>query len=809
MTLMQLQRQTTLAIKSLLQVPSFCTTLVLTLALTLSCFFVALSLFSGFFIKPLDIESESRFVVIEQSNIYQDRVFEGMQSVQNMLNWRQTEALYQKRALISSFSDVVENLPGSPKLTLSFVSDDYFTMMKMPLALGRYLTTTEDINQKTPEVIISYPLWQKYFNGEARVLGASLRIVDKLYTVVGVAAQAYSDPYFLNQGKGELWLSFSENERFFGTKRGEYHPWTSRQENLKLLAILTEQGTHSTLAQQLYQNSLRHRGEWQSAEQELQDIKPIIRLYRDVEVAEHDTLAIVVLLSVICLVLIAIFNVSNLFISRAHTLQHQLVLQAMLGAKRCVLFRGIFLEALLLVASAVVVGLFFAAWQLRLVQSLTHSYLPLIDTLSLDSTVLLSAVLIVLLLALLFAFVTSRMVNFNQLSQSIRTSGKGSVKALSMQMTKTLVAVQLFFTTVLVLGATLVLSKSADTLLRPLGTQVDNMYSVMLHIPNDSTPFPKRYTHIEDFKQALRKIPGVVGVAHGESPLQNDLAVVAMRDLAGEWMPSMIRANVGPDYFALTGLSLIAGRTFSEAAIRGDKEEVIVSEAAAHALKPGGNVLGDTFFIFNPDVPAEVVGISQNFNHPKRYTELQGKTAWLPALPFGYPFIIEMEPDVTLTRAQVQSAIQSVAGQAGIWRFLDLTQTYHKLTYLERLTLLLSFGLCGFSLLLCGVGIYGVLSYSFEQRRYEFGMRMALGAKKQRLYRLLISDTLIPVCAAIFVAVTVVVGLYLSAPSSEWVLVKPSWFLVVLMTLLTFALFCAVYPMRQLINSAPMSAIRQ
>lgn len=183
----------------------------------------------------------------------------------------------------------------------------------------------------------------------------------------------------------------------------------------------------------------------------------------------------------------------------------------------------------------------------------------------------------------------------------------------------------------------------------------------------------------------------------------------------------MVRGNVGPDYFALTGLELVAGRTFSEAAIRGEKEEAIVSWAAAQALKPDGDVIGETYFIFNPDVPAEIVGISKNFNYPKRHHELQGKTVWLPALPLGYPFMIEMEPGASLTRAQIQNAISAVNGQAGIWRFLNLTKTYQSITYLERLTLLLSFALCGFCLLLSGVAFTVCLTIAFNKDATSLG----------------------------------------------------------------------------------------
>ena len=115
--------------------------------------------------------------------------------------------------------------------------------------------------------------------------------------------------------------------------------------------------------------------------------------------------------------------------------------------------------------------------------------------------------------------------------------------------------------------------------------------------------------------------------------------------------------------------------------------------------------------------------------------------------------------------------------------------------------------LCGFCLLLSGVGIYGVLNYSFQQRRYEFGMRMALGAKRHRLYRLLLSDTIAPMLVAMLAAIMVVAGFYMSV-SSDWLLAKSSWLFVVIVTMLAFALATAIYPMRQLINSTPMRALK-
>nr|WP_253257083.1 ABC transporter permease [Pseudoalteromonas sp. GCY] len=770
-----------------------------------------MSLLSSYFIKPLNIQNESHFAVVEQRNLFTENSSAGYQSMQAMLDWYREEDLFETRALINSFSDVVDNLPGQPKLDITFASNDYYAMIKMPLAIGRHISPTEEINQKHSEVLISYELWQTYFSGKQSVLGESLSIIGRFYTIVGVTAQQFRDPHFLNQGKSQLWLPFSEDERYFGDQRGQYDAWSSRQRDLKLLAIVKPELKFSHITEKLQQQIISTQTEWKAAEPELVRIEPIVRSFREVEVGDKDKLAIIVMISITCLVLIAILNVSNLFISRSQAIQKQLALQAMLGAKRRLLFNNILFESLILTGASVLVALFLAAWEIQLVKSLTQGYLPLVDALSLDATVMISALTLTLSLAFLFAYITTRMINFEQLRHGAQSSGKGSTNQLNQTATRVLISIQLFFTTSLVLGASLILSKSTDTLLRPVGTEVQNMYSVMLHIPNDQTPFPERFGKIELFKQALMKVPNVQGVAHGESPLQESQRISAMRDMSGQLTPTMPIGNVGRDYFDLTGLELIEGRNFSESAIRGNTEEVIVTKAVNDLLKPDGSMIGDSYFGFNPDVPAEVVGISENFNHPSEFDKHQGKMIWWPALPLGYPYIVKMDQDKPLTREQVLKAIRSVHGNAGIWRFTNLSQAYNSVTYLERMTLILGFTLCGFTLLLCGVGIYGVLSYSFHNRKYEFGMRMALGAKKKQLYILLTCDTMGPIITAISTACLMVTGLYFGFADSltDWMSVKISWLVPVITLLLLFAYVVAYYPMRKLIKSSPMKVLRQ
>lgn len=271
------------------------------------------------------------------------------------------------------------------------------------------------------------------------------------------------------------------------------------------------------------------------------------------------------------------------------------------------------------------------------------------------------------------------------------------------------------------------------------------------------------------------------------------------------------QAWVGRDYFDVTKLKIIEGRTFSEAAIRGEKHEFLVTKAVNDLLKPGGSLIGEKFMSFDPDNPVEVVGITENFNHPKYFDLHQGRHFWWASQAYGYPYVIKMEQGKTLNREALLQTVRAIDSRIGIWKFDVLEDEYAKMVHMERITLGLCSILALFTLTLAGIGIYGVLSYNLGLRRYEFGMRMALGAKQKRLYQLLLNDTLLPLLFAFLTALVVTLGGYAVFKESlePWLLLEPTWLLSMAVGILVFALFATLYPMTKLLSAKPMAALKQ
>ncbi|MCF6443010.1 ABC transporter permease [Pseudoalteromonas luteoviolacea] len=812
MNIIRFTNQLKLAINSLTQAKGFSASIILTLSLTLACFFVVMSLFSSYFIKPLKVENESRLVIVEQDNIYADKNSPGYQSFQAIDHWYNSQQVFEKAAAVSTSQRIIKSLPGQPKIDVTYATSEYYELFKVPLVLGRHIAPAVTFEEQVQEMLISYAFWQRYFDGDESVIGQSLQVEGlqvKSFKVVGVVAKEFVDPFMFNGGKAQVWFNFSSDARYF--REENRSPWSSLYSSLKLVGVLKHGETHDSTVTHLYQSIQQIKTQWKEGFPSLIDLKPIVTSFREAELGDNDNLAILLLAGVTGLLSIALLNVSNLFITRAVVKHKQLALQAVLGAKLRVLFQSILLETSVLMIASVLVALFIAAWGIQLFVSVSDGFLPLISDLSLDMTVLCSALVTCFLLSFLFAFITSRLINFTKLRMQIQSSGKGAVSQVNPYTIKLMIGFQLFLATVLVISATMVLNKSLETLNRPLGSETENLFTVQLFIQNMEESISERYHYIDAFKEALRNIDGVERVAHGDSPVQMHVRSTTVTDMSGKESLFIPQAWVGRDYFDVTGLKIIEGRTFSDAAIRGEKHEFLVSKAVNDLLKPGGSLVGESFISFDPDNPVEVVGITENFNHPKSFGRHQGRQFWFVAQPYSFPYIVKMEEGKSLSRELVFQAGRTVDPRTGVWLLTDMHHEYGMMTHMERMTRNLSIVLAMFTLLLAGIGIYGVLSYNLGLRRYELGIRMALGAKSKTLYKQLFKDTILPLASSFILAVLVCISSYskLTEHVNDYMLLNATWLTAVCMGIVLFALFATLYPMSKILGSKPMASLRQ
>ena len=806
----QFMTQMRLAKASLVNAPAFSLAVISTLALTLTSLFVVLSLINVYFFKPLPVEEESRLSVVELKTGYGDDTSQGFQSYPALTHLFKNQNSFERQFMTNTSNFVALNLPGEPRLNSVFATSEYYKILQVPLVLGSHFSDELELEQKSDGVLISEAIWRKYFNGDKSVIGQSLNTLgDFSYTIQGVVSSSYSAPYMFREGLVDVWFPMSSDRRHFATDFKS--PWSEYFRFLKIVGVRKAGLTSADVQAELNQQLDNIEAEWRAGEENLTSLSTVISDYRHLELGDKDHLSLFMLAGTLALVLIALVNVSNLFFSRAVAQQRNLALQAILGAKRKTLFNALFSQTFLLVSCSMLVALFLSAWGIKIFKQLATGHLPLVQSISIDATLIGLAVLFTLILAYLFSWLNAKLINYQSLNSHVQASGKGASKQVSGTTIKWLIGCQMLLASLVVISSQMALTKALDTINKPLGSKVTNLYSVIGFIPgvNDEVTPVEAVEKRQQLVAALRQHPDVLKVAEGTSPVQKQSYRQAITDMSGHTKEFIPGIWVGQDYFDITGLNIIEGRTFSDATIRGETYEFLVSKSTAEMLSPDESIVGKTYEGLGGNV-YEVVGVTDDFHHPLYDHEDNGRRFWWPIFPYALSLVIEMQPGKELTREKVLKMYRDVHPKASLWQYLDLEQEYDQLLYLDTVTLWVCIILALFTILLAAVGIYGVLSYNLQSRRFEFGIKMAVGAKASHLYKQQTKQTLVPLFMAVLIAFCISWLTYtaLHESMSNWL--RFDFILVataVVFTLL-IALAASFRPLHKAIKSEPMKALR-
>lgn len=801
--------QFNLAFRSLKSAPGFVASVMVTMSLTLATLFVVFSLVNTYFLKPLDVLDEQKLYVVEQEVDTPIGTHSGFQSYKAIIHWYKTQSSFEKLTPVSPNNIMLTSLPGEPRVVATFAMPDYFDLLKVPMLLGQSFARNLPLEQTSDKVVISEEFWQKYFDRTPDIIGKTINDGQRSFNIIGVVAKSFESPYMFYSGKTDIWLHFGSDRRFFNN--GEWdNPWDNTYKSLKLVGTANQGTSRESILKDLDDRIEDIRAEWLEGYETSTDFRPLVTPYRNVELGDKGHLSLFLFAGTLGLFLIAVVNVCNLFFSRALAQHKTLALQAVLGAKRRLLFNAILTQTSILMMASVGLALFISAWGIKLFKHLAAGNLPLVKSLAIDINLLAVAISLSLLLAYLFALVTSRLVDYKALKKQLQSSGKGSVNQVSTRTVKGLITTQMTFASLLIIFACLALTKTHQTLDRPMGSKVENMYSFGAFIrgENDELSMTERFDKTQKIKQVFEQLPQVKAVSLGSSPVSVRITKSTLADMDGKTTDFTPQAWVGSGYFEHTGLKLLKGRTFSDEALRGEKNEVMVTQSLAYLLDPNGDVLGKVYD--GHEEKNEVVGITENFNHPNYFDQDQGRHIWWPSRPFGYNFIVETKPGHTLDQEKVLLTLRNEDARFNIWQFISLNEEYGRIIYMDIITLYLSYILAAFTLLLASVGIYGVLSYNLGLRRFEFGIRMALGAKKVRLYKLLVKDAIVPLLLGVILAniITLLIYNQFYDSLSPWLTFDVSFALPAILLSTTIAIYASIRPMQKIIKARPMKALR-
>lgn len=789
----------------LIKKPGFTIVAVLTLAIGIGANTAIFSLVYGVLLHPLPYPEAERSVTVWQVPT-ENAAARRLASPANFLDWRERAKSFSELAGVMAFTyDYV--VDGQPETFHAVqVTDGFFRALGIRPVMGRDFRP-EDFQPNAGNVVLmSYGLWQQRFGGDAQIVGRSLVLNGQPYTVVGVLPEGFDTPVYSGRRIYAPLVFWEE---------------MGRERVSSYIGVLGRLQDGVTLGDA--QAEMAGIGGQLAAEYPSENSKvgvTVLPLHEHVVGAVERPLWL--LLGAVGLVLlIACANVGNLLLARGSERSRELAIRAALGAHRRRLVRQLLVECLLVAVAGAVAGLFLAQAVLKLAVTSGGTLLPRLDQVALHPPVLAFSaglgLLTVFLTGLLPALHTTR----NNLETLLRESGRATTSGpASARFRHALVGAQVALAVVLLVGAGLLLRSFAGLLAVDAGFATENVAALRAYIWARYPDPAQRRQYVSDVLDRLRATPGVQGAAACmRFPFMSDsspqLIPLRLPDRAtAPGQEPRAAGNIAtPDYFATLGIPLNHGRVFSEFDNASGSRVAVINETMSRRIWPGEDPIGKTFgFNFFGPQQVEVVGVVGDVRQMRLESDAQPEF-FIPHAqsPTGsVVFTVRTSGDVRAALGTIQSAIWQVNPEQPFYLVSTVDELLARSLAQRRFTMWTLGGFAALALLLAVVGVYGVVSQATTQRRHEIGVRLALGAQRGDVLRLILRQGMTVVVAGTALGAAVAMGLvrfvaallYGVHPSD------PLTFAGVVVVLLAAALVACWIPARRAARLDPTVALR-
>ncbi len=696
-----------------------------------------------------------------------------------------------------------------------------FDVLRVKPRLGRGIQAADEKPGAEKVAVISDKLWRDRFGGDSKAVGSLLKVDGVSTRVVGVMPPDFRFP----EAGTALWLPMTidpaklEAGNFNYTAIGRLRPGvTPKQAERDLSALVAR-------IAEAYPDSGISRGMLESAK-----LAVLVHPLRDDVVGEVQRILWLLLGSVGCILLIACANVANLFLVRAEGRQREVAVRTALGASRGAVFRLFVGESLALALIGGLLGLGLAAAGVRLLVSLRPEGIPRLEEIGVDGTVLAFTFLLSLFAGLLCGGFAALRYGAPELVPALKEGGRGGTAGRGRHRARNvLVVIQMALALVLLVGSALMVKsfwrlRSVDPGLDPEG-----VLTVRLDLPEAG--YEDAFANARFVQQLLEKVRALPEVVSAgtvtDLPLSgsDSNSGYSFEDfpLGPDQVPPILGTRfVSPGYFETMGIPLIEGRTFERIDPAKRSNEVVVSEALARRFWPNQSALGKRLAQGLPDKAMwhTIVGVVGSVRDhgldekpwpsvyfPVLRLGMTGEGEWVPR---SFYLAVKGRIDPASLTASVRRAVWSLDPNLPLTQVRPMTEVVSRSMARTSFTMLLLVIAAAVALLLGSVGIYGVISYVVSQRTREIGVRMALGAARTDISRMVLREgaviTLIGIGLGIAAALAVtrlMLALLFDVSPTD-----PVTFAVVPVMLAAVALLASWMPARRAAAVEPLEAIR-
>jgi predicted permease len=732
------------ALRLLRKSPGLTASALLTLALGIGASAAMFTVVQRVLLRPLPYPDAGR--VMDVNEVHNGRPF--AVSAVNLQDWR---ARNHSFASLGAYNPSTVTLAGDTpeRVDTVYADAEVFAALRVPAASGRTLNA-DDLREPSAAVAaISYRLWQRRFGGDPSAVGRMIAVDGKPHEIVGIMPPGFDFPEH-----AEIWLPLVLTPESLSPRQRGAHYLSVVGRLRDGVSQRAAQADVAAIEADLARHYPRQVAEYTVA------VTPLL----DKLVVDVRQPLLVLFAAVLCMLLIACVNVSNLLLARATTRVSEMAVRSALGAARAQIFRQLCIESLVLALGGGIAGLLIGSWALRVLLSIAPADLPRVEGLGLNPLVLVFALALSMTTGLLFGVVPALIASRADLGTYLKDGRRGTDVSTSRRgLRQLMVAVQVALAVVLLTGAGLAL-RSFDQLTRVQpGFDASHVLTFNVQLPGGTYPtFNSDAAFFREYMQRLQGQPGVIAAGAVLLPPLTPSGfggTVTFPDRTGPAAEGSMQVRcITPGYLDTMRIPLHAGRTFAWSDVRGGAGVALISETAARKYWPGENPIGRSLRIgvnlgLRETQPRAIVGIVGDV-HVGAIDDDPPPVVYVPQDQYAsdeMTMVVRTAGDPVATVPLVRQVLATMDRNIAISRVRPLEELAARAVAGPKFRALLLAGFALTSLVLAAIGIYGTLAFSVSRRRSEIGLRLALGAGGASIIRMVMREGFRPVCAG-FVA---------------------------------------------------------
>jgi putative ABC transport system permease protein len=793
------------SLRRLAQTPAFTLVAIATLALGIGANSAIFSIVYAVLLKPLPFKEPNQLVQLYQT--YEGRNVPYF-SPQNFLDTQSQATKFDSIAAMDTGGVTLTGRGAPAVLQGAEVSASFFDVFAITPSLGRFLRADENEPDKASAVVLSHAVWKSRFGGDPGILGQSIRLDQKPFTVVGVAPPTFAFP----EG-ADLWTPLDYNEVFRNSSRGAWY--------LKVFGRLKADSTFAGAVEETKTIAARLAAAYPAANEGLGGT---VRSLHESLIGNSRTALYLLLGAVGLVLLIACVNVANLLLARAAAREAEFAVRQALGASKGRVLRQLLTESLLLGAIGGVAGVVAASLSLDSLIALQPSGVNRLIEARIDRTVILFAAGLSILTGLLCGTLPGIFAR-RMPAQALREGGRGMMAGRSSRVRSGLVVGQMALAMMLLAGAGLLL-RSFEKLQQVYpGFEVEDALTFRIALPPEAYKSePQRVSFFERLLTRVQALPGAksaaatLGLPLSGAQMNISFEVRNRPALTLAQQPSMEMRPVSPDYFRTMGIPVLRGRGLQATDTASSSQVVVLSESAARRYFPNESPLGQWITLGwrrpegMPKPGGEIVGVVadvKSFGLAKdAVPEIYLPYAQLPVSAMDV-LIRTSVPPMSLAKA-VEAVVHEIDPDMPVARLRTFDDVVARSISQPRFYMLLLGIFASTALVLAALGIFGVMSYAVSQRSREIGIRMALGARPASVMGMILKSAtglilfgiVLGIAGAVALSRTLGGLLFNLSPTDPGTLAGVAFFLAAI------ALAASYWPARQATRVDPLATLR-